>query len=66
MLERTGKSVVIPGMEPMSHDWFTLEKLLQDNEMRLVHGNSHHVKKSKELHDNNANKNDSKDPKTGL
>lgn len=32
--------------------------------MRPVHVNPHHVKKSKELDDNNPNKNDRKDPKT--
>ena len=32
--------------------------------MRPVHVNPHHVKKSKEMDDNNPNKNDRKDPKT--
>ena len=32
--------------------------------MKPVHVNPHHVKKSKELDDNNPNKNDHKDPKT--
>lgn len=32
--------------------------------MKPVHVNPHHVKKSKELDDNNSNKNDRKDPKT--
>ena len=32
--------------------------------MKPVHVNPHHVKKSKELNDNNPNKNDRKDPKT--
>ena len=32
--------------------------------MKPVHVNPHHVKKSKELDDNNPNKNDRKDPKT--
>ena len=43
---------------------FTLGKFLQDNGMKPVHVNPHHVKKSKELDDNNPNKNDRKDPKT--
>ena len=59
-----GKNVVIPGMEPTGHYWFALGKFLQDNGMRPVHVNPHHVKKSKELDDNNPNKNDRKDPKT--
>ena len=58
------KTAVIPGMEPTGHYWFALGKFLQDNGMRPVHVNPHHVKKSKELDDNNPNKNDRKDPKT--
>ena len=50
-------------MEPTGHYWFNLGKCLQDNGMRPVHVNPHHVKKSKELDDNNPNKNDRKDPK---
>lgn len=54
---------VIPGMEPTGHYWFNLGKFLQDNGMQPVHVNPHHVKKSKELDDNNPSKNDRKDPK---
>ena len=64
MAEKHGKTVVIPGMEPTGHYWFSLGKFLQDSGMRPVHVNPHHVKKSKELDDNNPNKNDRKDPKT--
>ena len=46
LLEKNGKSVVIPGMEPTGHYWFALGKFLQDNGMRPVHVNPHHVKKS--------------------
>ncbi|EOS45364.1 hypothetical protein C810_02638 [Lachnospiraceae bacterium A2] len=59
-----GKTAVIPGMEPTGHYWFALGKFLQDSGMRPVHVNPHHVKKPKELDDNNPNKNDRKDPKT--
>lgn len=62
--EKHGKTVVIPGMEPTGHYWFSLGKFLQDNGMKPVHVNPHHVKKSKELDDNNPSKNDRKDPKT--
>lgn len=62
--EKHGKTAVIPGMEPTGHYWFALGKFLQDNGMKPVHVNPHHVKKSKELDDNNPNKNDRKDPKT--
>ena len=62
--EKYGKTAVIPDMEPPDHYWFALGKFLQDNSMKPVHVNPHHVKKSKELDDNNPNKNDRKDPKT--
>ena len=62
--EEHGKDVVILGMEPTGHYWFNLGAYLQNNGMRPVHVNPHHVKKSKELDDNNPNKNDRKDPKT--
>ena len=61
--EKHVKDVVIPGMEPTGHYWLALE-FLQDNGMRPVRVNPRHVKKSKELDDNNPNKNDRKDPKT--
>ena len=59
-----GKETVIPGMEPTGHYWLNFGAYLQDQGMRPVHVNPHHVKKSKELDDNNPNKNDRKDPKT--
>ena len=62
--EKHHKEAVIPGMEPTGHYWFNLGAFLQEEGMRVVHVNPHHVKKSKELDDNNPNKNDRKDPKT--
>ena len=47
------KDAVVPGMEPTGHYWFNLGKFLQDNGMKPVLVNPHHVKKSKELDDNN-------------
>ena len=61
--DKKGMDKVIPGMEPTGHYWFNLGKFLQDNGMPPVHVNPHHVKKSKELDDNNPSKNDRKDPK---
>lgn len=61
--DKHGMDTVIPGMEPTGHYWFNLGAYLQDNGMKPVHVNPHHVKKSKELDDNNPNKNDRKDPK---
>lgn len=62
--EKFGKTIVLTGMEPTGHYWFNLGAFLQDNEMKPVHVNPHHVHKSKELDDNNPSKNDCKDPKT--
>lgn len=61
--EKHEKDKVVPGMEPTGHYWFNLGKFLQDNEMKPVLVNPHHVKKSKEPDDNNPTKNDRKDPK---
>ena len=61
--EKHDKDKVVPGMEPTGHYWFNLGKFLQDNGMKPVLVNPHHVKKSKELDDNNPTKNDLKDPK---
>ena len=62
--EKHGMKVVIPGMEPTGHYWLNLGAYLQEQGMKPVHVNPHHVKKSKELDDNNPSKNDRKDPKT--
>ena len=64
MTEKHDKTAVIPGMEPTGHYWFALGRFLQDTGMKPVHLNPHHVKKSKELDDNNPNNNDRKDRKT--
>ncbi len=64
MMEKHEKTAVIPGMEPTGHYWFNLGAYLQEQGFKPVHVNPHHVKKSKEMDDNNPNKNDRKDPKT--
>ena len=61
--DKEEKETIIPGMEPTGHYWFNLAYFLQNNGMKPVHVNPHHVKKSKELDDNNPSKNDRKDPK---
>lgn len=61
--KKYGKDQVIPGMEPTGHYWFNLGCFLQENGMRPVHVNPFHVKRSKELDDNNPSKSDRKDPK---
>ena len=62
--EKHGKEKVIPGMEPTGHYWFNLGRYVQEQGMTPVLVNPHHVKKAKELDDNNPSKNDRKDPKT--
>lgn len=62
--ERTGKNKVMVGMEPTGHYWFNIAQQLKDHSIKLVLVNPFHVKRSKELDDNNPTKNDRKDPKT--
>ena len=66
--EKHEKDKGVPRMKLTGHYCFNLGKFLQDNDMKPVLVNPHHVKKSKELDDNNPTKNDRKDPKiiTGL
>lgn len=63
LTEKHGKTKVMPGMEPTGHYWFNLGSFLQENGMSPLHVNPHHVKKSKEMDDNDPSKNDRKDPK---
>ena len=63
LTEKHGKTKVMPGMEPTGHYWFNLGSFLQENGMQPLHVNPHHVKKSKEMDDNDPSKNDRKDPK---
>jgi len=58
------KGNVMVGMEPTGHYWFNIAPYLKDQSMKLVLVNPFHVKRSKELDDNNPTKNDRKDPKT--
>lgn len=52
------------GMEPTGHYWFAFAQHLNDHRIKIVLVNPFHVKRSKELDDNNPTKNDRKDPKT--
>ncbi len=58
------KEKIIVGLEPTGHYWFTFAQYIKDNEMKAVLVNPFHVKRSKELDDNNQTKSDRKDPKT--
>ena len=59
-----GKSDVVVGMEPTGHYWFDLAWYALEHSIRPVLVNPFHVKRCKELDDNNPTKNDRKDPKT--
>lgn len=58
------KQAIMVGMEPTGHYWFTFAQHLKDHNTKIVLVNPFHVKRSKELDDNNPTKNDRKDPKT--
>lgn len=58
------KQHVMVGMEPTGHYWFNLAQNCTDRGKKIVLVNPFHVKRSKELDDNNPTKNDRKDPKT--
>jgi len=62
--QRNGYTAITMGMEPTGHYWFNLAEYMKKSGMRIVLVNPHHVKKSKELDDNNPKKTDRKDPKT--
>jgi transposase len=58
------KTEIMVGAEPTGHYWFTFGQYLKENGVRLVFVNPMHVKRTKELDDNNPSKTDRKDPKT--
>jgi len=62
--EQNNKNKVMVGMEPTGHYWFNFAQQLKDQNIKIVLVNPFHVKRSKELDDNNPTKNDRKDPKT--
>ena len=55
------KTDIVFGVEPTGHYWFPLAAFLQEQDVRFVLVNPHHVNKSKELEDNSPTKNDYKD-----
>ena len=57
------KTEIIFGIEPTGHYWFPLAAYLQNEGIKLVLVNPHHVNKSKELEDNAQVKSDYKDAK---
>jgi transposase len=64
LMQANHKNQAIVGMEPTGHYWFALAQYLKEHGIRVVLVNPFHVKRSKELDDNNPTKHDRKDPKT--
>lgn len=50
------RDTVMVGMEPTGHYWFNFAQFLKDSGIRIVLVNPFHVKRSKELDDNNPTK----------
>lgn len=57
------KTDIVLGIEPTGHYWFPLAQFLEQEGIKVVIVNPHHVNKSKELEDNSPTKNDYKDAK---
>ena len=62
--EKAEKSHVMIGIEPTGHYWFTFAAYLKEVGMKLVLVSPMHVKRTKEMDDNDPGKSDRKDPKT--
>lgn len=57
------KTDIVFGIEPTGHYWFPLAAFLQEQGIKVVVVNPHHVSKSKEIEDNSQTKSDYKDAK---
>jgi transposase len=57
------KTEIVLGIEPTGHYWFPLAQYLQEEGVKVVIVNPHHVNKSKELEDNSPTKNNYKGAK---
>jgi transposase len=57
------KTEIVFGIEPTGHYWFPLAAYLQNEGIKIVMVNPHHVNTSKELEDNSQTKSDYKDAK---
>lgn len=58
--QQHAKTEIIFGIEPTGHYWFLLAAFLEDQGIKIVVVNPHHVNKSKELEDNSQIKSDYK------
>lgn len=61
LMKQECKTSIVVGMEPTGPYWINLARYLNNRDILVVTVNPHHVKKSKELDDNNQSKNDVKD-----
>lgn len=61
---KTSKTEVIVGIEPTGHYWFSIDRYMKENGIKMVLVNPFHVNRSKAMDDNLSSKNDMKDPKT--
>ncbi len=57
------KTEIVFGIEPTGHYWFPLAAFLEEQGIKIVVVNPHHVNKAKELEDNSPTKSDYKDAK---
>lgn len=64
LMKKHNKTKAFVGMEPTGHYWYGFGCHLQNMEVEYGMVNPYHVKKTKELDDNNPSKHDRKDPKT--
>lgn len=63
LMNKNRMKVLMVGMEPTGHYWYSLANYAGEHGMVVVQVNPAAVKKSKELDDNNPVKSDRKDPK---
>lgn len=64
LMKKNSKTKSFVGMEPTGHYWYGFGSHLQNMGVEFGMVNPYHVKRSKELDDNNPSKHDRKDPKT--
>ncbi len=64
LMKKNKKTKAFVGMEPTGHYWYGFGSHLQNMGVEFGMVNPYHVKRSKELDDNNPSKHDRKDPKT--
>lgn len=64
MAAKAEKSHDMIGLEPTGHYWFTFAAYVKEAGLKMVLGSPMHVKRTKELDDNDSSKSDRKYQKT--